>query len=519
MTYNEALDFLNSASTPGSVYGLERINMLLEHLSRPQDKLRFIHIAGTNGKGSVSRMLACVLTAAGYKVGCFNSPCLVSPCEYLSVSNPVTQKRPNKNTSPDSSAQSSADTISTDLNPISASPEEFANEVARVMEATLDMLGSIFLDADPYKNKLFSNDTSKSPIASRDIAVTLRPTAFEYYTAMAIDYFARKECDFAIMECGLGGKDDSTNIIPSPEVAVITRIGLDHTEMLGPDIVSIAEAKSGIIKKGCSVVAYPSDDEALKVIEKKAERLGCPLSIADPGKLKIVREGVWEGDTISYDDSEEYRLSLPGDHQAMNAAVVLEIIKALKLRIKDFNAAVKTGLGAGDVDAAVKTKFGDGDVDAAVKAGLGAAKWPARLTLISKDPPVLLDGAHNPQCMDALCKYLKKITESFPKGSNEKRDFIVVTGVMADKDYADMFGQLAPFAGKVYAVRPDNPRSLDPAVIAEIFEGMGVTAVTSDSVSSALECAKEEIKKDGRYIGIIVTGSLYMMKPLLEPTR
>jgi len=177
----------------------------------------------------------------------------------------------------------------------------------------------------------------------------------------------------------------------------------------------------------------------------------------------------------------------------MNAAVVLEIIKALKL--------------------------GADNVDAAIKAGLRAAKWPARLTLISKDPPVLLDGAHNPQCMDALCKYLKKITESFPKGSNDSRDFIVVTGVMADKDYADMFGQLAPFAGKVYAVRPDNPRSLDPAVIAEIFEGMGVTAVTSDSVSSALECAKEEIKKDGRYIGIIVTGSLYMMKPLLEPTR
>jgi len=487
MTYKEALDFISAAATPGSVYGLERIRALLERLGRPQDKLRFIHIAGTNGKGSVSRMLSCILTAAGYRVGCFNSPFLVSPCEYLSISLPGTEN----------------------YNPVSATEEEFAKAAERIMEATLDLLGDIFHDATSYSGELFSNNATDSPIASHDIALTLRPTAFEYYTAMAIDHFARKECDFAIMECGLGGKDDSTNVIPSPEIAVITRIGLDHTEMLGDTISAIAAAKAGIIKKGCSVVAYPSEAEAISVIRETCNEKSCPISVADPGKLSITREGVLEGDTINYDGLNDLKLSLMGSHQALNAAVVIETVKALRLR-------------------------GESVSDDSVRKGLAGTVWPARLTLISSDPPILVDGAHNPQCMGALCETLSKIQSSFsgkesPVAQQQSqaatadvstRRFIIVTGVMADKDYKGMYKQLAPYAAKVIAVKPDNPRSLDPKEIVRLFESYNIPAVTADSVVSAVESAKREILNtrsltgNSQYIGVVVTGSLYMMKGL-----
>ncbi|MBO4761808.1 MAG: hypothetical protein J5499_00115, partial [Lachnospiraceae bacterium] len=198
MTYKEALDFISTAAAPGSVYGLERIRALLDALGNPQDSLRFIHIAGTNGKGSVSRMLACVLTAAGYRVGCFNSPCLVSPCEYLSVSDPIpsdhtesSRETPNNNTWGEKKCTDGKDNaLAHNYNPVAATEEEFVEEVERVRAATAVL------------------DTAD---ASQDCSSALRPTAFEYYTAMAIDFFARRGCDFAILECGLGGKDDSTN--------------------------------------------------------------------------------------------------------------------------------------------------------------------------------------------------------------------------------------------------------------------------------------------------------------------
>ena len=480
MTYKEALDFISTAAAPGSVYGLERIRALLDALGNPQDSLRFIHIAGTNGKGSVSRMLACVLTAAGYRVGCFNSPCLVSPCEYLSVSAPIpsdhtesSRETPNNNTWGENICTDGKDNaLAHNYNPVAATEEEFVEEVERVRAATAVL------------------DTAD---ASQDCSSALQPTAFEYYTAMAIDYFARRDCDFAILECGLGGKDDSTNVIPSPEVAIITRIGLDHTELLGPDIASIAAAKAGIIKKGCSVIAYPSDEEALNIIRETCAKKACSISVADPAKLRIVHTGVLEGDTVTYDGSPKLRLSLMGAHQALNAAVVIEAVKALNDRIMISDEALRRGL-AGTV-------------------------WPARLTLMSTDPPVILDGAHNPQCMSALCESLGYISQNIK--------FLVVTGIMADKDYREMYRMLAPYAGKVIAVRPDNPRSLDPAEIVRIFEGYGVPGVVSDSVVEALKQAKDEVIASGNknepgahtpkpLAGVVVTGSLYMMKPLLE---
>ena len=531
MTYKEALDFINTAAAPGSVYGLERIRALLDALGNPQDSLRFIHIAGTNGKGSVSRMLACVLTAAGYRVGCFNSPYLVSPCEYLSVSGPHDTTKGSSSSGYTSVSSSgcieSDDPITVNFNPVPATEEEFSQEPARVMEATLDLLAAP-LKKDSERIKFFFADRSDSPISSIDISGSLRPTAFEYYTAMAIDYFARRDCDFAILECGLGGKDDSTNVIPFPEVAIITRIGLDHTELLGPDIASIAAAKAGIIKKGCSAIAYPSDEEALNVIRETCVKEACSISVADPAKLRIVHTGVLEGDTVTYDGSPELKLSLMGTHQALNAAVVIEAVKALNDRL---SRSPSDGHVHATKDSNSQTKYKNNFVigNEALRRGLAGTVWPARLTLMSTDPPVILDGAHNPQCMSVLCESLANIVRKFSNALDvsdisvsdqsscyASNRFIIITGVMSDKNYTDMYRQLAPFAAKVYAVRPDNPRSLDPEEIVRIFEGYGIPASVSDSVTTAVEQATQEVRcKNGSYLGVVVTGSLYMMKPLL----
>ena len=525
MTYKEALDFINTASTPGSVYGLERIRALLNALGDPQDRLKFIHIAGTNGKGSVSRMLACVLTAAGYRVGSFNSPCLVSPCEYLSVSEPHdTTKGSSSSVSllaslPD--LNESDETVGKNFNPVSATEEEFAQEADRVMEATLDLLAAP-LNEDSERSKFISVNNMNSSMTSTDTVTILRPTAFEYYTAMSIDYFARRECDFAIMECGLGGKDDSTNVIPSPEVAVITRIGLDHTELLGDTLSGIAAAKAGIIKEGCSVVAYPSDKEAMDVIKETCKKKGCHISVVDPEKLRIVKEGVIEGDTVTYNGSEELSLSLLGSHQALNAAVVIEVVRTLNTRIENALSHEQGAFSTSAGSPVYPSKYNNLHVISkeALRSGLAGTVWPARLMLMSKDPLVILDGAHNPQCMSVLCESLAKIVR---KSSNaldisvvSRNRFIIVTGVMADKDYTDMYSQLAPFAAKVYAVRPGNPRSLAPEEIVRIFEGYGIPASVSASVTAAVELAKHDVKcSGGAYLGVVVTGSLYMMKPLL----
>ena len=534
MTYKEALDFINTASTPGSVYGLERIRALLSALGNPQDRLRFIHIAGTNGKGSVSRMLACVLTAAGYRVGSFNSPCLVSPCEYLSVSEPHDTTKGSSSSGYTSVSSSwcieSDDPITVNFNPVPATEEEFSQEAERVMEATLDLLAAP-LNKDSERSKFFSVNNVNPSISSTNTVTVLRPTTFEYYTAMAIDYFARRECDFAIMECGLGGMDDSTNVIPSPEVAVITRIGLDHTELLGDTLSGIAAAKAGIIKEGCSVVAYPSDKEAMDVIKETCKKKGCHISVVDPGKLRIVKEGVLEGDTVTYDGSEALSLSLLGSHQALNAAVVIEVIRALNDRIQN-EPALKQGAFSTSAESPVyPSKYNNLYVisNEAMKSGLAGTVWPARLMIMSKEPPVILDGAHNPQCMSVLCESLANIVRKFSNALDvsdisvcdqsscyASNRFIIVTGVMADKDYQDMYRQLAPFAAKVYAIRPDNPRSLDPEEIVRIFEGYGIPASVSDSVTTAVEQATQEVRcKNGSYLGVVVTGSLYMMKPLL----
>lgn len=398
MTYSEAVNFMEKQCSPGSIYGLERITVLLERLGNPERKMKLIHIAGTNGKGSVSRMLQSVLTAAGYRTGCFNSPFLASPREYLSIDG-------------------------TD-----ASEEQYA-EAAEIIRQCVE---------------------GSSPMQER-------PTEFELSFALAVDYFYRSACDIAIIECGLGGLTDATNCIPAPELAIITNIGLDHVKLLGNTLAEIAAQKSGIIKEGSAVVAYPSEKEALDVIINTCRKRKCELIIPD----------------IS---GTEYELSLKGEFQKRNASVVLAAVKVLR----------KRGF---EID------------ETAVRSGFANTVWPARFEIMSENPLIIIDGGHNSQCVDAFCENLDKM---------KIKNAIFIIGVMADKAYKEMFNKLSKYVGLAIITEPSNPRRLNCIEGAAAWKELGKETVTAAEPAEAVRVAFLQYNK-ADYSAIIATGSLYMM--------
>lgn len=398
MTYSEAVNFMEKQCSPGSIYGLERITELLERLGNPERKMKLIHIAGTNGKGSVSRMLQSVLTAAGYRTGCFNSPFLASPREYLSIDG-------------------------TD-----ASEEQYA-EAAEIIRQCVE---------------------GSSPMQER-------PTEFELSFALAVDYFYRSACDIAIIECGLGGLTDATNCIPAPELAIITNIGLDHVKLLGNTLAEIAAQKSGIIKEGSAVVAYPSEKEALDVIINTCRKRKCELIIPD----------------IS---GTEYELSLKGEFQKRNASVVLAAVKVLR----------KRGF---EID------------ETAVRSGFANTIWPARFEIMSENPLIIIDGGHNSQCVDAFCENLDKM---------KIKNAIFIIGVMADKAYKEMFIKLKKYVGLAIITEPSNPRRLSCIEGAAVWKELGKETAAAAGPAEAVRLAFSQYKK-ADYSAIIATGSLYMM--------
>lgn len=412
MNYSDAVEYMELECRPGINYGLDRIIELLNRLDNPEKKIKLIHVAGTNGKGSVSRMLQSVLTSAGYQTGIFNSPFLSKPTEYLCIDG------------------------------VDASEEEYASE------------------ADIIRNCVDGGEEN-APMEDR-------PTEFELSFALAIDYFSRKSCDFAIIECGLGGLSDATNCIPSPELAIITNIGIDHISFLGDTLSSIAEQKSGIIKPGTAVVAYPSADEALDVIKEKCIATGCSLAIA--------------GESV-----QDYEISLNGAYQLRNAAVVLKSVEVLRNR-------------------------GFIIEEEAVRTGLRETIWPARFERLMDNPTVIIDGGHNMQCIDALCENLDRL---------KLHRVLFVIGVMGDKDYTAMFQRLKDYAGYVITTEPANSRRLDSSISAELWHTLGVPSEAAVRPSDAIirafslydeyNCGNADRDEPEPFDAIIITGSLYMM--------
>jgi dihydrofolate synthase/folylpolyglutamate synthase len=447
MTYLESLNYINNNLTSGSVYGLSRIKELLKRLDNPQKCMSIIHIAGTNGKGSISRMIMSILKAAGYTVGIFNSPYLEKKNEYLCV------------------------------NGVDATDDEYAL-IAGIAKRAVEGV--------PMEEK---------------------PTEFEFSFAMAMEYFARKNCDFAIVECGLGGLTDATNIFDEKELSIIANIGLDHTKLLGDTIKDIAKQKCGIIIKNDTVIAYPSDKDAIKTIKRVCKSKNAKLITPDYiefGTMSYYNPGFPDNDPVL--ENEKVWLNMPlitssialkGSFQKRNGMVALAAV--MELASKGFKITYNNIIN-----------------------GLKNVTWPGRFETLCKEPLIIADGGHNLQCAKALCDSLD--SEGISKA-------IFVIGIMADKDYKDVFRQLYPYTAKVVATEPANPRRLNTEEICKCFSELSnsddliiddkshrlldmdiyADKTPADAVKAALKLDRECYNNK---MPIIITGSLYMMSEI-----
>ena len=301
----------------------------------------------------------------------------------------------------------------------------------------------------------------------------ISPTEFELITALAMVYFARHQCDIVVLEVGMGGALDSTNVIDVPEAAVIAAMGLDHVRELGPTMADIAEAKAGIIKPGGDVVIYGGSAEADPVFERTCREKGAALHRPDfaaivPGSFDL------DGQSFSYGQWKDLRIPLVGSYQMNNAAVVLETVKVLRNR---------------------GWKIGEGDV----RRGLAATRWPARFEVLRRDPVFIVDGGHNPHGIQATARSLERL---FPG-----KKFTFVTGVMADKDVESILGLIVPLADQFFTVRPNNPRAMPAQELAERIQAMGVKATPCASVEEGVARAIQAEGSDGVACAL---GSLYM---------
>lgn len=411
MTYEEALSYIHSICWKGSKLGLDRTRELLGKLDDPQKELKFIHIAGTNGKGSTAAMLSSILEEAGYRVGLYTSPFINRFNERMQVNH----------------------------QPI---PDE---ELAALTEYVR-----------PHADAMADS-----------------PTEFELITALAMVWFARQKCDIVVLEVGMGGELDSTNIIDVPEAAVIAAMGLDHVKELGPTMADIARAKAGIIKEGGRVVSYGGNSEADEVIAAVCRARNASLCQPDfsaivPGDFSL------EGQTFSYKGWRGLRIPLVGAYQMNNAAVVLETVEVLRQR-------------------------GWSVSDEAVRKGLADTRWPARFEVLRRDPVFIVDGGHNPHGIRATAESLRRL---FPG-----RKITFVTGVMADKDVEHILGLIVPLADQFFTVRPDNPRAMDAGELARRIEAMGAKATACASVRDGVDRA---IQAEGPHGVACALGSLYM---------
>ncbi len=414
MDYKETLDYIGSINWKGSVLGLDRIQTLMDKLGNPQKGLKFIHIAGTNGKGSTAAFLSSILCEAGYKTGLFTSPFIETFNERMQINN------------------------------TNISDEELAEVTSYIRPF-----------ADSMEDK---------------------PTEFELNTAISLVYFAKNKCDIVVFEVGMGGSLDSTNIIDSPEVAVITAIGLDHTEELGDTIEKIAETKSGIIKDGCSVVLYEQIASVKEVIENRCKEVGAKLFVSEPNEV-IFKNVDIDAQYFSYKDFDELQMPLIGRYQLSNVAVALKVIEVLIS--KGWNISREQ-----------------------IIEGLKKTKWPGRFEVLRKNPIFIVDGAHNPHGIRATSESIKSV---FSKELENGEKLTFLFGVMEDKDYKDMLSQIVPFAKEFICVTPDNPRALNAKELAKIIKEMGVNAIDYDTIEEAIDTA---LNCNNNCLAL---GSLYMI--------
>lgn len=424
MTKQEAVDYINAHNWSQWRLGLGRITELLERLGNPQNELRFVHIAGSNGKGSTSAMIERILREAGYRTGLFPSPYIEDFRERIQVSG------------------------------------EYISE-----EDLCEITELVRVEADAMED---------------------HPSQFELVTAIGMIYFCRRKCDIVVLEVGLGGEFDATNVIKAPEAAVITHIGLEHTEYLGDTLAKIARTKSGIIKTGSDVVLYENDPEVMGVVKVVCKAKNCPLHIARFSRIEPLETSL-EGQTFALhgaagredDPVVKLRLSLLGEYQLHNAVTALTAIEVLRKR--GFTIS-----------------------EEAVKAGLVKVQWPARFEVLCREPLFILDGGHNPQCAEALAGSLEAYLP------DEKGKLILLMGVLADKDYAQIIETLAPYAGEFVCVTPDSDRALPAEKLASFLQEKGLIATACESVQEGIKLSLRKAAVPDNIVPVVAFGSLYM---------
>jgi folylpolyglutamate synthase/dihydrofolate synthase len=419
MNYDEALQYIHSTWKFGSKLGLENVKELLRRLDNPQDKFPSIHVAGTNGKGSVTSMIAHILYYAGYRVGMFISPYLENFTERIQV----------------------------DLREI---PRD---DLARITQ----------------KVKAIVDDMVKEGLN--------HPTEFEIVTAIGFTYFAEKKVDIAVVEVGLGGRLDATNVL-KPIVSVITSISYDHMDILGDTLGKIAYEKAGIIKEGVPVVSYPQLLEAAQVIRQVAAEKKAPLTEVSPAQIEIKEQGF---DKQIFDftfENEHYwdlKITLPGEHQFINAATALTTIMI----------AQKSGLS-------IERE--------AIYAGLGKTVWPGRLEKLCGQPLIIIDGAHNASGANALARAIK---DNF-----EGKKIILVLGILKDKDVEAIIKSICPLVSTVIVTTPDSSRAMSPEELAKKVKAYCKNVIVESNADKALDIGMQTLGEDEV---MLVSGSLYLV--------
>ena len=400
MTGQEAIQYIEAFTWSTTKLGLDRTRELLAGLGNPQKQLKFIHVAGSNGKGSTCAMLDRILREAGYRVGLYTSPYIEDFNERIRV------------------------------NGINI-PNDRLAEVTEKVRVIADRMED-------------------------------HPSQFELVTAVGIQYFLEEHCDIVVLEVGMGGELDSTNAIDAPEVAVITNIGLEHTEYLGNTLGEIASAKAGIIKTGCSCVCYGNDAEVTDVVAATCERLGVPLVITDHDAVEVLETGL-NGQRIRR-NGKEYELALLGPHQARNAGVALEVVDALRERGWHIS-------------------------EDAVSQGLAKVSWAARFEILNDHPLFILDGGHNPQCAEILADSLKTLLPDEDRTDDDLPKAVVLIGVLADKDYKDMIAPILPYAKEFVCLTPFSGRALPAEDLAAYLREQGAKATVFSRPSDAEKAA------------------------------
>ncbi len=423
MNYGQARKFIEEIGKSGSVYGLESIKSLMRHLGNIQEPLRVIHVAGTNGKGSVCACISKILQAAGFRTGTYLSPAVFSYRESFQV------------------------------NGMPISRELFAELAGTVRAACVQMLK----EGLPH------------------------PTAFEVETAVAFCYFQRENCDYVVLETGMGGAEDATNLVTHPVCSVFTSISRDHTAFLGSTLAEIAQAKSGIIKPGCPCVTSVQEPEVMEVIQKTAASKNCSVWTADDTVL-----GQYEYDALESRfvlDGAQVHCALTGAFQKQNIACALAVVRLLR----ELQVQISRG---------------------AVIEGLEQVFMPGRFERIHEKPDVYIDGAHN----EAAAQFLKETVQN----CFTNRKIVYIIGVLADKEYEKVLEAMLPYAAKAYTVTPDNRRALDGQKLAR-KAGRYHPAVSY--VPDINEALKQAVQAAGTGGVVLAFGSFSYLRALRQAVK